>query len=125
MSSKKNQGGDERFARVQRDPRFWEMPERERKVKIDKRFQSMFHEKRFQVKSTVDKRGRPINHTSSEDLRRFYKLDSEDEEDVEREEVTERGKKVKLVKGEREAVQSKEDEDEESEDEGERMIFIH
>ncbi|XP_069385674.1 ESF1 homolog [Paralichthys olivaceus] len=117
MSSKKNQGGDERFARVQRDPRFWEMPERERKVKIDKRFQSMFHEKRFQVKSTVDKRGRPINHTSSEDLRRFYKLDSEDEEDVEREEVTERGKKVKLVKGEREAVQSKEDEDEESEDE--------
>uniref|UniRef100_A0A671VPL8 ESF1, nucleolar pre-rRNA processing protein, homolog (S. cerevisiae) n=1 Tax=Sparus aurata TaxID=8175 RepID=A0A671VPL8_SPAAU len=82
MSSKKNKDGDERFLRVQKDPRFWEMPERERKVKIDKRFQSMFHDKRFKVKYTVDKRGRPINHTSTEDLKRFYNIsDSEDEED--------------------------------------------
>lgn len=82
MSSKKNQGGDERFLRVQKDPRFWEMPERERKVKIDKRFQSMFHDKRFKVKYTVDKRGRPINLTSTEDLKRFYQVsDSEGDED--------------------------------------------
>lgn len=81
MSSKKRPDGDERFLRVQKDPRFWEMPERERKVKIDKRFQSMFHDERFKVKYTVDKRGRPINHTSAEDLKRFYKLsDSEGEE---------------------------------------------
>lgn len=81
MSSKKRPDGDERFLRVQKDPRFWEMPERERKVKIDKRFQSMFHDERFKVKYTVDKRGRPINHTSAEDLKRFYKLcDSEEEE---------------------------------------------
>uniref|UniRef100_A0A8C2ZBY8 ESF1, nucleolar pre-rRNA processing protein, homolog (S. cerevisiae) n=1 Tax=Cyclopterus lumpus TaxID=8103 RepID=A0A8C2ZBY8_CYCLU len=42
----------------------------------------MFHDKRFKEKYTVDKRGRPINQTSAEDLKRFYKLsDSEDEED--------------------------------------------
>lgn len=83
MSSKKRPDGDERFLRVQKDPRFWEMPERERKVKIDKRFQSMFHDERFKVKYTVDKRGRPINHTSAEDLKRFYKLsDSEEEEEA-------------------------------------------
>ncbi|XP_041839249.1 ESF1 homolog isoform X2 [Melanotaenia boesemani] len=87
MSSRQNQDGDERFLRVQKDPRFWEMPDRERKIKIDKRFQSMFHDKRFKVKYTVDKRGRPINHTSTEDLKRFYNLsDSEEEEEKEKEE---------------------------------------
>lgn len=92
MSSKKNQDGDERFHRVQKDPRFWEMPEREHKVKIDKRFQSMFHDKRFKVKYTVDKRGRPVNHTSAEDLRRFYKLSDSEDEDEEDEEA--KGRKV-------------------------------
>ncbi|XP_029900263.1 ESF1 homolog [Myripristis murdjan] len=105
MSSKKKQGGgggvkeDERFLRVQKDPRFWEMPEREIKVKIDKRFQSMFTDKRFKVKYTVDKRGRPINHTSTEDLRRFYKLsDSEEEEEEEEEEERKKKKKKKKVR---------------------------
>ncbi len=102
MSSKKNHGGDERFLRVQKDPRFWEMPEKERKIKIDKRFQSMFHDKRFKVKYTVDKRGRPINHTSTEDLKRFYKLsDSEDEEEEEEDVKSKKaaeGKKKKKVK---------------------------
>ncbi|XP_040891331.1 ESF1 homolog [Toxotes jaculatrix] len=100
MSSRKHRDGDERFLRVQKDPRFWEMPERERKVTIDKRFQSMFHDKRFKVKYTVDKRGRPINHTSTDDLRRFYKLsDSEDEEDGEDEEDSKRKKKREEKKG--------------------------
>lgn len=100
MSSKKRPDGDERFLRVQKDPRFWEMPERERKVKIDKRFQSMFHDERFKVKYTVDKRGRPINHTSAEDLKRFYKLsDSEEEEAGEGEAAAEVKKKKKDVGG--------------------------
>lgn len=85
MLSSKKQDGDERFLRVQKDPRFWEMPERERKVKIDKRFKSMFSDKRFKVKYTVDKRGRPINHTSTEDLKCFYKVsDSEEEEETQK-----------------------------------------
>ncbi|XP_054634336.1 ESF1 homolog [Dunckerocampus dactyliophorus] len=84
-SSKESEAADERFTRVKRDPRFWEMPERERKVKIDKRFQSMFHDERFKVKYTVDKRGRPINHTSTEDLKRYYQLsDSDDQDEDER-----------------------------------------
>ncbi|XP_029994626.1 ESF1 homolog [Sphaeramia orbicularis] len=101
MSSKKKQDVDERFARVQKDPRFWEMPERERKIKIDKRFQSMFHDERFKVKYTVDKRGRPINHTSTEDLKRFYKLsDSEDEEDATSKKTDAKKKKKKIKEGE-------------------------
>ncbi|XP_029314662.1 ESF1 homolog [Cottoperca gobio] len=96
MSSKKKQGGDERFLRVQKDPRFWEMPEREHKIKIDKRFQSMFHDERFKVKCTVDKRGRPINQTSTEDLKRFYQVsDSEDDETSKK---AAEGKKKKKVK---------------------------
>ncbi|XP_035492070.2 ESF1 homolog [Scophthalmus maximus] len=85
MSSRgKQQGGaDERFQRVSRDPRFWEMPERERKIKIDKRFQSMFHDERFKVKYTVDKRGRPVSHTTTDDLKRFYNVEDEEEEEEE------------------------------------------
>ncbi|XP_039663956.1 ESF1 homolog [Perca fluviatilis] len=99
MSSKKRAEGDERFQRVQKDPRFWEMPERDRKVTIDKRFQSMFHDKRFKEKYTVDKRGRPVNQTSTEDLKRFYQLsDDEDEEDEETKKEAAEGKRKKKVK---------------------------
>uniref|UniRef100_UPI00358FE7AB ESF1 homolog n=1 Tax=Myxine glutinosa TaxID=7769 RepID=UPI00358FE7AB len=72
---------DERFSKVSKDPRFWEMPVKEQKIKIDKRFKAMFHEKRFKLKYMVDKRGRPFNHSSGEDLKKFYKLSDEDEED--------------------------------------------
>lgn len=117
MSSKKNQDIDERFLRVQKDPRFWEMPERESKIKIDKRFQSMFHDKRFKTTNTVDKRGRPINHTSTEDLKRFYKLsDSEGEDEEDARKVAEGKKKKKkvkekekLVRAERELTKGKAD----------------
>lgn len=105
MSSKKNQDGDERFLRVQKDPRFWEMPERERKIKIDKRFKAMFHDQRFKVTYTVDKRGRPINHTSTEDLKRFYKL-SDSEEEEEDAKKKKKGKE-KLVKAETEVKKGK------------------
>lgn len=95
MSSKKKNkpvsgggGDDDRFLRVQKDPRFWEMPERDRKVKIDKRFQSMFHDQRFKIKYTVDKRGRPVNHTSSEDLKRFYKVSESEDEGEEEEDIS-------------------------------------
>uniref|UniRef100_A0A8C8DGD9 ESF1 homolog n=1 Tax=Oryzias sinensis TaxID=183150 RepID=A0A8C8DGD9_9TELE len=85
MSSQKMKDGDPRFLRVQKDPRFWEMPERDRKISIDKRFRSMFHDQRFKVKQTVDKRGRPVSHSTAEDLRRFYQLSDSDEEEGEEE----------------------------------------
>ncbi|XP_018118287.1 ESF1 homolog isoform X2 [Xenopus laevis] len=80
MTSKPNLASDQRFSRVTKDPRFWEMPEKDKKIKIDKRFQGMFHDKKFNLKYTVDKRGRPINHNTTEDLKRFYDLSDSDEE---------------------------------------------
>ncbi|KAK6300288.1 hypothetical protein J4Q44_G00283860 [Coregonus suidteri] len=95
MASKKSQSGDDRFQKVKKDPRFWEMPEKEHKIKIDKRFQSMFHDDRFKLKYTVDKRGRPVNHTTSEDLKRFYNLSDSEEEKEDGKDTEEKKKKKK------------------------------
>uniref|UniRef100_A0A8C3F9B5 ESF1 protein n=1 Tax=Chrysemys picta bellii TaxID=8478 RepID=A0A8C3F9B5_CHRPI len=78
MASKKELTSDQRFSHVTKDPRFWEMPEKDRKIKIDKRFRAMFHDKKFKLKYTIDKRGRPVNHSSTEDLKRFYDLSDSD-----------------------------------------------
>ncbi|XP_028828014.1 ESF1 homolog [Denticeps clupeoides] len=85
MASKKDLRGDDRFQKVQKDPRFWEMPDKDRRIKIDKRFRSMFHDERFKLKYTVDKRGRPVDHTSSDDLKRFYNLADSDPSEAESE----------------------------------------
>lgn len=71
---------DNRFAKYLNDPRYKQIPKHERKVKIDKRFESMFNDEKFKVKYTVDKRGRPINETSTENLRRYYDLEESDED---------------------------------------------
>lgn len=78
---------DQRFSAIQRDPRFRLMSKRERKVKIDKRFTKMFTDRNFKLKYTVDKRGRPVDLTSSDHLQRYYELSSSehgssDEEDA-------------------------------------------
>ncbi|XP_038249665.1 ESF1 homolog isoform X2 [Dermochelys coriacea] len=78
MASKKELTSDQRFSHVTKDPRFWEMPEKDHKIKIDKRFRAMFHDKKFKLKYTVDKRGRPVNYSSTEDLKRFYDLSDSD-----------------------------------------------
>lgn len=107
MTSKNTVSGDDRFSKIKKDPRFWEMPNKERKVKIDKRFQSMFHDQRFKLKYTVDKRGRPISYTSSEDLKRFYKVSDSEQSDEEQEDGTEKEKKEEFQ------LQSDESEEEE------------
>ncbi|KAJ3614120.1 hypothetical protein NHX12_017696 [Muraenolepis orangiensis] len=120
MSSTKKPKDDDRFRRVQKDPRFWEMPEKESKVQIDKRFRAMFTDQRFQVKQTVDKRGRPVAHTTKEDLKRFYNLSESEGEEEEEEKRKGGGKdKVEVKKGESsgEVLQGKEDDDKEEEDE--------
>lgn len=78
---------DSRFGKYLNDPRYRQIPKHERKIKIDKRFQSMFNDEKFKVKYTVDKRGRPVNETSTENLRKFYELEesSEDSENSDEE----------------------------------------
>lgn len=70
---------DNRFSKYLNDPRYRQIPKHERKVKIDKRFESMFKDEKFKVKYSVDKRGRPINETSTENLRKYYELDHEED----------------------------------------------
>ncbi|XP_062345377.1 ESF1 homolog [Cinclus cinclus] len=109
MSSQEEILSDGRFSCVARDPRFWEMPEKERKVKIDKRFRAMFHDKKFKLRYTVDKRGRPVNYTSSENLRKFYAL-SESDSDLSESDSKEhmvKKKKKKKAKGKGEADSAK------------------
>lgn len=77
---------DKRFAHIGKDPRFRRVPESTRKVVVDKRFNSMFSDKRFKLKYTVDKRGKPISLTSNEQLKKFYELES-DESDEEAEDA--------------------------------------
>lgn len=97
MASKKELASDERFSCITKDPRFWEMPEKDRKIKIDSRFRAMFHDKKFKLKYTVDKRGRPINRTSTEDLKRFYEL-SDSDSDISETESKQTEKKANLKK---------------------------
>nr|XP_033795690.1 ESF1 homolog [Geotrypetes seraphini] len=103
MASKQELATDQRFSRVSKDPRFWEMPEKENKIKIDKRFRAMFHDKKFSLKYSVDKRGRPIYHNTTEDLKRFYDLSESEESDLSDAEIKEitlkSNKKIVKAKG--------------------------
>lgn len=76
---------DERFAQVLWHPKFKRMSKNEKKIHIDKRFESMLSGEKFKLEYTVDKRGRPIRKTQSEDLRRYYAMSDEEENDEEEE----------------------------------------
>ncbi|XP_062565523.1 ESF1 homolog [Armigeres subalbatus] len=76
---------DVRFAHLVNDPRFKGIPKSEKKVKIDKRFQSMFKDEKFNVKHTVDKYGRKVKQTESDELRKYYEMGSESSEGEEQE----------------------------------------
>nr|SVE74054.1 EOG090X0289 [Daphnia barbata] len=68
---------DKRFANIGKDPRFRRVPASTRKVVVDKRFNAMFNDRQFKLKYTVDKRGKPTNLTSTEQLKDFYEIESE------------------------------------------------
>ncbi|XP_059471907.1 ESF1 homolog [Neocloeon triangulifer] len=119
---------DERFKHVASDPKFRRLPQKDRKVKIDKRFQSMFQDSKFKVKSVVDKRGRPVNYASTENYKKYYELTSSSEDDdSEAEEKTaqkkvDKSKKVEVKRPEKdeeseeESDSSKEDDEDEEEE---------
>ncbi|XP_045689634.1 ESF1 homolog [Phyllostomus hastatus] len=107
MAFKQEIMSDQRFKRVTKDPRFWEMPEKERKVKIDKRFRAMFHDKKFKLNYSVDKRGRPINHSTTEDLKRFYDLSDSDSDLSGEDNKDLNQKEIKKKKKQKNEIQSK------------------
>lgn len=89
---------DPRFKHIPSDPKFRRIPKKERKVKIDARFSSMLTDKKFAQKYSYDKRGRPLQQTSTENLKKFYDLSSDDddaESAVESESETKSSKKSK------------------------------
>ncbi|CAG2165453.1 unnamed protein product [Oppiella nova] len=73
----KDQAMDDRFAHVSSDPRFRTLRKSDKKVKIDKRFDRMFTEKRFKLKYSVDKRGKQTK--SGEDYKNLYEVSAEEE----------------------------------------------
>ncbi|KFM69131.1 hypothetical protein X975_07699, partial [Stegodyphus mimosarum] len=72
---------DERFKCILSDPRFRRMPKNVRKIKVDKRFKQMFKDKKFKEKCGLDMRGRPIDITPSENLKKLYNVTSESSEE--------------------------------------------
>lgn len=89
---------DARFAHIAKDPKFRRIPKAERKVKIDHRFKGMFKDKKFTVKYTIDKRGRPINQTTTENLRKYYDLPSSEDEDASLPSTSKKDEKEDTVK---------------------------
>jgi hypothetical protein len=89
---------DPRFSKLFTDPKFRNVPKKERKVKIDERFQSMFKDKRFVSKVGVDKRGRPGNFTTKENFEKFYHLESSSDASDEDDDKKEKQQKVKAKK---------------------------
>lgn len=70
---------DGRFAGAASDPRFRPLRRaRHTTVAIDNRFKHMFTDRRFQSDYSVDRHGRPVERSSIDSLRRFYRLADDD-----------------------------------------------
>ncbi|KAL5495378.1 ESF1 [Sanghuangporus weigelae] len=78
---------DPRFTRLRTDPRFRRPKKNKQKVVVDERFKAIFEDdgskKKKSKSGRVDKYGRSISDThEKEDLRRFYRLEGQEDEDV-------------------------------------------
>ncbi|KAI0669809.1 hypothetical protein C8Q78DRAFT_976734 [Trametes maxima] len=79
---------DPRFARLKSDPRFRRIKKDKNKVVVDERFKDIFDDKRKnkgkKPAARVDKYGRSLaDDHEQENLRRFYRLEDEDEAQLE------------------------------------------
>ncbi|KAI8909569.1 hypothetical protein EDD86DRAFT_205739 [Gorgonomyces haynaldii] len=73
---------DSRFSKAQTDPKFKRPKKDASKVAIDSRFASVLRSDFDQSKQpAVDKYGRPRKTTNSKELKKFYKMEEEEEED--------------------------------------------
>jgi len=89
---------DPRFTKLFTDPKFRNVPKKEKKVKIDQRFQSLFKDKKFVSKVNVDKRGRPGNFSTKENYEKFYQMDSSDSSDDDEDDKKPKKKKSDVKK---------------------------
>ena len=71
---------DVRFIHITKDPHFRSISKKEKKLKIDRRFASMFNDPKLKLKYTVDKRGRSLirEQTIRHDRNKFYHLEQND-----------------------------------------------
>ncbi|KAI7904638.1 uncharacterized protein BX663DRAFT_550295 [Cokeromyces recurvatus] len=111
---------DPRFASVHNDPRFLRPKKKDMKVPIDKRFASMMTSSDFSSAPRVDRYGRRIQQSTAEkELKRFYRLEEDDDEG---EDETE---EKSLEQLEKEIAEDEENlKDEESTDEEDEHIGI-
>ncbi|XP_053214586.1 ESF1 homolog [Panonychus citri] len=107
-------GMDDRFKKVLTDPRFKRLPSRKKKIKIDSRFEGMF-DKRFNGEPLIDKRGRKVQNTKNDGLKRFYELT----EDGEKPGVSDIGRKLRGEGNDEDSSSSDESSSEEEEEEDE------
>lgn len=84
---------DERFAKIYQDPRFRTIRKKDKTVKIDNRFKSMFTDDKFTLKYSMDKRGRSKKHLISEDYKKFYRLEEDEDNKSEEKSVNELNEK--------------------------------
>ncbi|RCH99420.1 pre-rRNA-processing protein esf1 [Rhizopus azygosporus] len=81
---------DPRFANVHHDPRFMRPKKQDMKVTIDKRFASMMNSAEFSDAPRVDKYGRKLKqNTAEKQLKRYYKLEEDEEERSDEEQTLE------------------------------------
>ncbi|KAL5276149.1 ESF1 family protein [Megaselia abdita] len=95
---------DERFSKFVNDPRFQKFAPNRKKVKIEKRFQSMFNDDKFKTNYTVDKYGKRIKKTSTEELKRFYELESEGSSDEDKSDAEEKSEKSEIEEQRKEEI---------------------
>lgn len=91
---------DERFSSVTRDHRFRPVRQGQRKVQIDKRFRGIFFNKNFQENFTVDKRGRPLQESNANNLRKYYHLSRKERKRIIIERRKDKERKAKLLNDE-------------------------
>ena len=96
--TKQDKMDDPRFTKLFTDPKFRNVPKKEKKVKIDQRFQSLFKDKKFVSKVNVDKRGRPGNFSTKENYEKFYQMDSSDSSDDDEDDKKPKKKKSDVKK---------------------------
>ncbi|KAI0987270.1 hypothetical protein GJ496_009611 [Pomphorhynchus laevis] len=74
MSDDHSYRDDDRYKEVITDPRFKRLPKSKRKLKVDKRFKSMFEDKEFQMQKRRDARG-AILPKVKENFEKFYDVE--------------------------------------------------